>query len=509
MPERDGRGLRWWPAIVVLALYGGALVWIRGIADSSYQDRFMDSAFVSAVAALLLFGWWVMLSRAGWRLRLGVAALVVAATATLAASLEVTGVSGDVVPILRWRWAASDEVEARRAGGALEVDAVAAFPQFLGPGRNGVVAGLDLARDWEARPPREVWRRPVGEGWSGFAVARGLAVTQEQHGALEKVRAYELTSGELRWEHEDAARYETAIAGIGPRATPTIDDGMVFTLGATGLLNALELESGRSVWRRDIHADSGAPNKEWGRSCSPLVVDGLVVVSAGGGGGKSLLAYERASGEIAWTAGSDPSSYSSPLVATLAGRRQIVMLNKTSVTGHDLTTGAVLWRVPWDTASPSVAQPVVVGRDRLLVSAGYGMGSKLVAIETDAEGELTARELWRSPRLKAKFANFVLHDGKVYGLDDGVLVCLDLANGERCWKRGRYGHGQLLLVGGLLVVTAENGEVVLVEASPAEHRELGRFTAFERKTWNPPALVGPYLLIRNDQEAALYELPRA
>jgi outer membrane protein assembly factor BamB len=235
-------------------------------------------------------------------------------------------------------------------------------------------------------------------------------------------------------------------------------------------------------------------------------VDGRVVVIAGGSGGRRLVAYDAATGERAWSSGEGSASYSSPMLATLAGRRQVVVLNAASVSGHDPATGAVLWEQPFPREQPNVALPLVLGPDRLLVSAGYGVGSKAYRL-AEAGGGVAASLEWESPRLKSKFANLVLHEGYVYGLDDGVLTCLDPANGERRWKAGRHGHGQLLLVAGLLLVQTEEGELVLVEPSPEAYRELARFPVLEGKTWNPPALAGSTLLVRNDREAAAYELP--
>ena len=364
---------------------------------------------------------------------------------------------------------------------------------------------MRLARDWVAHPPKQIWRIPVGAGWSGFAIDRGLAITQEQRGGNEMVVAYDLMTGAPRWSHGDALRYDSVIAGDGPRATPTISGAYVATLGSTGRLNVLDFRTGRRLWSKDIAADNQASSPEWGRSGSPLILDGKVIVSAGGGDGKSLVAYEAGTGARVWSGGSDDSGYASPIVMNLLGRPQVVILNRVTLAGHDPATGAMLWSQPW-VPQPNVAMPIRVADDLVLGSTGYGIGSKLVKLTTGADGAITPALVWETPRLKAKFTNPVLHGGFVYGLDDGVLVCMDVTTGERRWRAGRYGHGQTLLVGDVLLVTTEDGEIVLVEPTPEAHREVARFTAFEGKTWNPPAIAGKYLLVRSDKEAALYEL---
>jgi outer membrane protein assembly factor BamB len=237
------------------------------------------------------------------------------------------------------------------------------------------------------------------------------------------------------------------------------------------------------------------------------VLGGRVNVSAGGPSGRSLVAYEARTGAVLWSGGSDGVSYSSPVRATLAGRDQVVVLNRASVAAHDPDTGAQLWETPFPRGQPNVAAPVALGPDRLMVSVGYGVGSKAYRVAAGSGGALETALLWETPRLKSKFANLVAHGGYVYGLDDGVLTCIDPATGERTWKEGRYGHGQLLLAGGLLLVQTEEGEIVLVEPSPRQLQERGRFAALVGKTWNPPALAGRVLLVRNDREAAAYELP--
>jgi outer membrane protein assembly factor BamB len=297
------------------------------------------------------------------------------------------------------------------------------------------------------------------------------------------------------------------MAGDGPRATPAIDEGRVYTFGVNGVLTALDLASGRLLFEKDVLAENGARRPEYGVASSPLVVDGVVVVLAGGPGGRSLVAYDARTGERRWSGGDDPAAYSSPRVATLGGVRQIVVLSHDSLAGHDVRTGAVLWRDPWPERAEKVSQPVVLGDDRVFVSVGYGVGGRLVRVSRSAGGTWRADLVWQTRQLKAKFTQVVAHRGFLYGLDEGVLVCLDPKDGERRWKSGRYGHGQVLLVDDLLLVQAEDGAVALVEPVPERHVELGHFQAIEGRAWATPALVGNLLLVRGDVEAACYRLP--
>jgi outer membrane protein assembly factor BamB len=273
------------------------------------------------------------------------------------------------------------------------------------------------------------------------------------------------------------------------------------------MLNCLDLKTGQRIWSKDIVKDNDSQIINWGLSGSPLALDSLIVVNAGGQNGKSLVAYHQATGARVWSGGNDRAAYSSPLVTTLAGLRQILIFNQNAVASHDPATGQVLWQQPWPSGSECVAQPVPLPGDRVFISSGYGIGCKLFQIARSDNGGLQVSLVWETNRLKAKFTNVVYRDGYIFGLDDGILVCLDPATGERKWKAGRYGHGQMISVGDLLLIQAESGEVVLVEANSAAPSELTRFAALAAKTWNNPALAGQYLLVRNDREAACYELP--
>ncbi len=508
--------IRWLPAVIIVALTVLVLIVIWSLDAAHRQSRVFQTVLVLMLSFLLMLLWLLFFSRLRWKVRLlafGAIVLTLFLSVTL---FRIKGFSGDLVPLLEWRW--SEKAAESLVGsspttpGAFSKD----YPQFLGPHRNGTVRGIKLARDWSERPPQLLWRQSIGAGWSAFAVVGSSAVTQEQRGEYEMVVCYDLMSGQERWSHSDHDRYEATPAGVGPRATPTIVGDRVYTLGGTGILNCLDLETGERIWSEDILYDNNAELASWGMSGSPLVLDDLVVVSAGGPEGKSLVAYHKDTGARVWSGGSSPAEYSSPLITTLAGVPQILIFNYGSVAAHDPNGGELLWQYPWPSGTQCVSQPVPLPDDHLFVSSAYGIGCKLFQIAHDADNQLKATLVWETPRLKAKFTNVVHRDGYIYGLDDGVLVCLDLADGQRRWKRGRYGHGQIILVDGpgesgnqndLLLVSAESGDVLLVEVNPDESKELARLPALASKTWNNPALAGQYLLVRNDREAACYELP--
>ena len=520
--RESGKHVRWWLLAVIAAITALVIVFIWVSEASHRQERVMQTALALFVSFLLTLIWLLFFSRLQWEIRLISFAAIVLMLLGFSRLFHFRGFNGDLVPLWEWRWKKNPSetvspmsfIDSNEKGSTVEPSSAEDYPQFLGPNRNAILGGIRLARDWSKRPPRLIWRQPIGAGWSGFAVLGDSAVTQEQHGEQETVFCYELKTGKVKWRHDDRAKYETVPAGIGPRATPTIVKDRVYTLGGTGILNCLDLATGRQIWSTDIVTDTEMA--DWGMSGSPLVYDNLVVVSAGRMNGGSLVAYDRHTGEDVWSGGNDPAGYSSPLLTTLAGVRQILTFNYGSVSAHQPFTGKILWRHLWPSSTECVAQPVPLPRNRVFVSSGYGIGCKLFQIQRDEKSNpdgiedlsnLRASLVWETPRLKAKFTNVVYRDGYIYGLDDGVLVCLDVDNGQRKWKRGRYGHGQVILVDDLLLVQTESGDVVLVEANPNAHHELTRFPALDSKTWNSPALAGSYLLVRNDREAACYDLP--
>lgn len=491
--------------------------------DGAIPYLILVSSSVLAVVALVV---WPALRKGlpAW-LRFGPLAILVAAAVAFFALVKVSH-DGSMRLIFEYRWKAGDErlaldhdIKATAASGAVAPRAESGdFPQFQGPNRDGAVRGVRLARDWDARPPKLLWRQPIGVGWSGFVAVGPWAVTQEQRGGDEMVTCYEIETGTLRWSHSNQVRFTSVLGNDGPRATPTIREGKVYALGATGILNCIDFVTGKLLWSHDIVANNGAAVDNWGKSGSPLVVDEKVIVSAGGPDGRSLVAYHKDTGERLWSGGDDRSAYASPTLMTLHEVPQVVVVNEDWIVGHDLATGEVLWRHAWpgkSDADASNSQPHAIGANRIFVSKGYGIGAELFEVRRRDDGEWsTSDPIWPDANagrrvLKTKLSNVAIRDGFVYGLDDGMLQCVELATGKSRWKQGRFGHGQQLLVEDVLLVMAENsGEIALVAATPERFEKLAEFPVLgRRKAWNNLCLSGNRLLVRNDEEAACYELP--
>jgi outer membrane protein assembly factor BamB len=383
----------------------------------------------------------------------------------------------------------------------------AEWPGFRGSDRDGIVHGVKIETDWARVPPTQIWRRPVGPGWSSFAVDGDLIFTQEQRGEDEIVAAYNVKSGEPVWRHRDRVRFWESNGGAGPRATPTLDGGRVYAFGATGILNALDEASGVVVWSRNVATDSRTVVPMWGFTSSPLVVDDEVIVAAEG----KLAAYDLASGKLRWVGPDGGMSYSSPHRVTLGGMTQIVLLSGAGATSVAPSDGAVLWKHAW--SGGAIVQPAMTPDGDLLISAlaaTGGFGIRRLAVARGSQG-WTAEERWTSTGLKPYYNDYVVHNGYAFGFDGSILSCIDLKDGTRKWKGGRFGAGQLVLLPDqdLLLVLSEDGEVALVSATPDQFKEVTRVPVIQGKTWNHPVVVGDVLLVRNGEEMAAFRLPRA
>ena len=377
----------------------------------------------------------------------------------------------------------------------------AEWPGFRGPRGDGVIRGVRIETDWAKSPPVELWRRQIGPGWSSFAVSGDLLFTQEQRGDDEVVAAYNVKTGEPVWRHRNEARFWESNAGAGPRGTPTLSGGRVYTFGATGILNALDARTGAVVWSRNAATDTATKTPDWGFASSPLVVDDLVVLNVSG----ALVAYDLATGKPRWSGPVGGEGYSSPRLVTIGGITQILAVNGAGAIGAAPADGSLLWQHQW--RGYPIVQPALVENGDVLLSVGDSSGVRRIAVLHESGG-WNVEERWTSTALKPYFNDFVVHDGHVFGFDGGILACINLADGKRAWKGGRYGRGQVVLLSdqGMLLVLSEEGELALVEANGSQFKEVARFAALEGKTWNHPVLVGDVLLVRNDHEMAAFRL---
>ena len=386
------------------------------------------------------------------------------------------------------------------------VPAPAYWTDFRGPSRDGHYREQRISTAWPSEGLQPLWKQPVGGGYASFAIARGRAFTIEQRGPQEVVAAYDVATGRELWTSEWAAVFHESMGGDGPRATPTWSDGRVYVLGGQGEFRALEEATGKTLWRTNILDENGASNLQWGMAAAPLIVGNTVVVTPGGPTGRSVVAYDRLTGARRWHALDDQQGYSSPMLTTLGGVRQLVVFSASRLVGLTPDEGRVLWEYPWKTDyGVNAAQPIVIGSNRVFLSSGYGTGAAVIELTPSASG-FSVREVWRNIRMKNQFTSSILHEGFIYGLDESILACLDAATGDLKWKGGRYGHGQVLLASGHLIVLTEDGDLALVRASPDRHQELVRFHAIEGKTWNHPAMSGAILLVRNVNEMAAFDL---
>lgn len=503
MLRHQSMGLAWLLAYVVPILSLAFVIW--AVATRRLPDRIRHATMAATI--LIACGGWLFVRQ--------------------------DGINGDHVATFGWRWAASSEEQllaqtsseppapAPSASVALATappepapsasvpaetpttqpaESRAAWPGFRGAKRDGIVPGVRINTDWTGKPPVQLWRRPIGPGWSSFAVNGDLLYTQEQRGDSEVVSCYKTNTGQPVWTHRDSARFFESNAGAGPRATPTLSNGRVYTFGATGILNALDAGTGAVVWSRNVSSETGVKIPFWGFSSSPLVIGDLVIVAASG----QLVAYDAASGKQRWLGPAGGGSYSSPQLVTIDGVSQVVFMNGNGAVSVGVSDGKQLWQHPW--SSNSIVQPAVTPEGDILITS-QDEGTRRIAVDHSGNN-WTVAERWTSNGLKPYFNDFVVHKGHAFGFDGRILACIDLTNGERKWKGGRYGNGQLVLLPDqdLLLVLSEEGELALVSATPDQFTERAKVAAIQGKTWNHPVLVGDILFVRNAEEMAAFRL---
>src|SRR5688572_4640058 len=506
--KHDSMWLPWLFAYAIPVLCLAFVIW--AVATRRLPNKIRYATMVATV--FIACGAWLLLrqdgingdhnAEFGWRWSPSPEERLLAQTTTEPATTTAPA-TPSAVPSATATPTATPEKQTQATAPATTTETSAEWPGFRGARRDGIVRGVKIKTDWSASPPVQMWRRPVGPAWSSFAVNGDLVYTQEQRGETEVVSCYRESTGQPVWTHSDKARFFESNAGAGPRGTPTISNGRVYTFGATGILNVLDARNGSPIWSRNVANETNTKIPFWGFSSSPLVVGDIVIVAASG----QLVAYETATGNRRWVGPAAGGSYSSPHLVTIDGVAQVLLTSDGRVTSVALADGKQLWQHEW--AANSIVQPAMTADGNVLITSQEA-GIRRISLTNNA-GEWSVAERWTSNGLKPYFNDFVVHKGHAFGFDGRILSCVDLNDGQRKWKGGRYGNGQLVLLPDqdLLLVLSEEGELVLVHARSDQFTELAKFSAIQGKTWNHPVLVGDVLLVRNAEEMAAFRLPLA
>jgi outer membrane protein assembly factor BamB len=504
----------WVPWLIAYALPVLSLAFVAwAVLTRNLPNRLRHATMVATIL-IACFGWLLFrqngidgdhVATFGWRWRASpeerlLAAETNEAPATANASSTPTT---PAVPTSAATPAAAATPETATTPAPAATEKSAEWPGFRGPRRDGIAHTARIKSDWSASPPVQLWRRPIGPGWSSFAVNGDVFYTQEQRGENEVVACYKMSNGQPVWSHRDNARFFESNAGAGPRGTPTLSNGRVYSFGATGILNVLDANTGAVVWTRNVGTDTNTQIPFWGFSSSPLVIGDTVIVAAAG----QLVAYDAATGKQRWLGPKAGGSYSSPHFVNIAGVPQILFMGGARAISVAPADGKQLWQHEWPVNT--IVQPALTPEGDVVITS-QEQGARRLAV-ANGTGGWTVSERWTSNGLKPYFNDFVLHKGHAFGFDGRILSCIDLKDGQRKWKGGRYGNGQLLLLPeqDLLLVLSEEGELALVQATPDQFNEVAKLPAIQGKTWNHPVLVGDVLLVRNSEEMAAFRLARA
>ncbi len=486
-------------------------LWLTSfLIDESIAKAMMGYMFLifSVPVMSLAFVLWASVTRrmtSVWRTVMMIITIVLASGIWIC--LRTNGMTGDGRQLIGWRWSATSEDRMLEHTGKdvfapysndVKANNRILWAGFRGSNRDGIIYGSQLKTDWKEFPPVELWRKPVGPGCSSFAVDGNLIYTQEQRGEYEAVSCYQLETGKAVWIYKYRARFYEPHAGAGPRATPSISGNRIYTLGATGILNCLNISDGSLIWSRNAALDAGEKTPLWGFSGSPLITTDAVIAAISG----TIVSYDRETGQQMWTGPDGGQSYSSPVLLNMCGIRQVVFMSDSGAVGLNPENGTKLWDYPWKIEG-RILQPSVIDSSDLLLCGEY---KAIRRISFDmVQNRFKITEKWNSSSVKNVFNDFVIDKGFAYGFDGPYLTCTNLSYGKMVWKGDRYqGFPVLIADQDLILVLTEKGEVALVKASPEKFTELSRFNAIKGKTWSHPVLAGNILVVRNGDEMAAF-----
>ena len=381
------------------------------------------------------------------------------------------------------------------------------WPQWRGPGRDAVSTETGLVRAWPESGPKIVWRAKAGAGYSGVSVADGRLFTMWDEGDKQFLVGLDAATGTELWRQPLGAAFSNPY-GDGPRSTPLVDEGLVYAIGTSGLLVAADRKTGVPKWQHDLVAEYAAALPPYGYSSSPLAVDGLVVVEAGGKG-TAFLAFEKKTGKLAWSTSDDRPAYSSPIAVTLGGVPQIVFWSANGLHAVAADRGAVLWSYPWEALCPvsgdplNTTTPVFLPPDRVFIASSSGAASLRIA---RVDGVFRVETLWKSELLRSDVNTPLALGDHLYGFDRGILTSIDTATGSVRWQTRGFERGSLIAADGTLIVLGENGTLALVDATPEAFRQRASADVLKGRSWTAPSLAAGRLYLRNHEELVCIDL---
>ena len=390
------------------------------------------------------------------------------------------------------------------------------WPQWRGPNRDGVSDEVGLLKEWPSEGPKMLWKVSLGEGFSGISVSQGRVYTMFSKGNDEFVVCLDATDGAEIWRFRSDKNYHEGQGGNGPRATPTIDGDLLYTISAHGKLYALNAASGQEIWSHDLQRKFGSNMPRWGFSTSPLVDEELLLMEVGGKGEKSIVAFNKNSGDVVWSSHKDKLGYSSPIAITVKGVRQIICFTGTKLVSVSPTDGTIYWKYPWKTGyDVNAATPVFIPPDKVFISSGYDKGAAVLQMRVfvspdndraatdqikENQGTIRIKEIWKNRKMKNQFATSVLHENYLYGFDNSILKCIEANTGEEQWKSRGFGKGTVILADGHLILLSDRGKLGLAEATPAGYIEKASTKVMSGLCWTMPTLANGKLYVRNEEE---------
>jgi outer membrane protein assembly factor BamB len=386
-----------------------------------------------------------------------------------------------------------------------EKTAAGDWPQWRGPNRDGLSQETDLLTSWPEKGPMQLWEAKAGAGYSSIAVAGGRAYCLLQDGQDETIVSWDAESGQELWRFPYPCDYKNG-QGNGPRSTPTVDGDRVYTVGATGIFHCLKTANGAKVWRHDLTQEFSAAVPTWGVSFSPLIEGDLVLTNPGGPNGNSIVAFNKITGDVFWKSLDDAAAYSSPVAATINGRRQLLFFTASGLVGLSPEDGALLWRYPWDTRfSANIATPIVVSH-YVFISSNYDKGCALLDVSKSTDGSWQARPVYEHNRMRNHFSTSVYYQEHLYGFDDTTLVCMNFRTGKVHWKQKDFKKGSLVIADGKMIILGESGTLALAEATPAAFVKISSFQFSRGKCWTMPVLANGNLYVRDEEKIVCLDL---